>query len=105
MHEIDYVLLLRLDYMFCQSFELCLGYFISICLILESPYYFRYNADFSFELMKMNIFVNFWKYISLQIFMKMSPGNSQRRVRQRTDEGLAANMARMEGKQVIPERT
>jgi hypothetical protein len=28
MHEIDYVLLLRLDYMFCQSFELCLGYMI-----------------------------------------------------------------------------
>jgi hypothetical protein len=34
----------------------------------------------------------------------MSSGNSQRRVRQRTDEGIAATRARMESRQVISGR-
>jgi hypothetical protein len=34
----------------------------------------------------------------------MSSGSSQRRVIQRTDEGIAATRARMENTQVIPER-
>jgi hypothetical protein len=66
---------------------------------LGSPNYYRYNADFSFELTRFNIFVIF-----LQIFRKMSYGSSQRRVRQRTDAGLAATRARIESRQVIPER-
>jgi len=37
-------------------------------------------------------------------FRKMFSGNSQCRVRQRTDEGIATTKARMESRQVIPER-
>jgi len=86
---------------FLLSFELIglFEFFFFPCIILGSPNYYRYNADFSFELTRFNIFVIF-----LQIFRKMSCGSSQRRVRQRTDAGLAATRARIESRQVIPER-
>jgi hypothetical protein len=47
-----------------------------------------------FELTGFNIFVVF--------FLEL--GNSQRKVRQRTNEGIAATRARMANKQLIPER-
>jgi hypothetical protein len=40
----------------------------------------------------------------LHIFKKMSSASSQCKARQRTDEGIAATRARMESRQVIPER-
>jgi hypothetical protein len=48
----------------------------------------------------------FWAYILCIFFFfrKMSSGNSQCRVRQRTDEGIATTKARMESRQVISER-
>jgi len=49
--------------------------------------------------------VFFLEYISLHFFSKkVSLGNSQRKVRQRTNEGIAATRARMANKQLIPER-
>jgi hypothetical protein len=43
--------------------------------------------------------------ISLVILYRtMSTGSSQRRVRQRTEEGIAATRARIENRQAIPER-
>jgi hypothetical protein len=35
----------------------------------------------------------------------MSSGSSQHRVRQRTEEGIAATRARVENRQAIPERS
>jgi hypothetical protein len=61
---------------------------------------------------------NFWKvhfsavimrkknlaYISLHFFRNMSSRRSQRKVRQRTDEGIAATRAKVETRPVIIER-
>jgi len=76
---------------------------------LESPFFCHYNVDFFFFFLKKNKKVlkicGIFRHIFLCIFFKnMSLGSFQRRVRQRTDEGIAAARARMENRQVIPER-
>jgi hypothetical protein len=69
-----------------------------ICNFLESPFYSRYNTDFFFwGQTRFKFFVVFFGiYFIAFYFKKMSSGSSQRRVRQRTEEGIAATRARME---------
>jgi hypothetical protein len=71
-------------------------------VILESPFYYRYNAHFSVELTGFDFF--FGNIFFAFCFKKMSSGSSQRKVRQRTEEGIAATRARMENRQVILDR-
>jgi hypothetical protein len=56
--------------------------------------------------MGFSIFVVFLGIFFLLFFFfrKKSSGSFQHKVRQRTDEGIATTRARMENKQVIPER-
>jgi hypothetical protein len=52
-----------------QAFELCLGYLI-LCVILESPFYCRYNAHFLFEQTGFNIFFGIFVNIFFAYFQK-----------------------------------
>jgi hypothetical protein len=48
--------------------------------------------------------VGFWAYISLSFFRSISSSSSQHRVRQRTEEGQAATMAKVANKQALTKR-
>jgi hypothetical protein len=85
----------------------CFGLFIAFYVFLESPFYCCYNAHFSVELTGFDIFFFFGIIGNIFFafcFKKMSSGSSQRRVRQRTEEGIVATKVRMETRQAILER-
>jgi hypothetical protein len=72
---------------------------------LERPFFCRYNANFFKKTNKVLTFVAFLGiYFFVFLFRNMSSGSSQRRVRQRTNEGIAATRARVETRPMIIER-
>jgi hypothetical protein len=71
---------------------------------LESPFYCRYNAEFSFETNKNLTFLRLFLENHVGYFCRnMSAGSPQRRVRQRTKGDLAALRAKIMDRTVIAE--
>jgi hypothetical protein len=71
---------------------------------LGSPFYCCYNVEFFFGLTKSNIIgIIFGKYFLVILCRIMSASSSQRRIRQRTDEGVAASRTKIANRLVIPE--
>jgi hypothetical protein len=96
---------------FCCVGIICLTYFwdciglLAVCNFWKSPFYSRYNAEFFLGTNKKLIFLRiFLAYLVGYFCIIMSAGSPQRRVRQRTEEDVAAHRAKIMDRAVIPER-
>jgi hypothetical protein len=107
MHKIVYIFGCCGRIIFFVSYLYCFGLFIAFYIILESPFYYRYNAHFSVELLGFDIFfLVFLGIFSLNFISKknvfrqlLAQGQTEDRRRRN-----CCHMARMENRQVIPER-
>jgi hypothetical protein len=78
---------------------------LASCIFLESPFYCRYNAGFSFGTNKILTFLRLFLANLVGYFCRiMSAGSLQRRVRQRTERDLAALKAKIMDRTIITER-
>jgi hypothetical protein len=87
------------------NFIYVVGLLFFMCKFFGHPVYYRYNAKKFLGLIKFHWCYFLWQLLGFFFFFRtMSASSSQRRVRQRTEEGIAATKVRIENRQAIPER-